>query len=80
MTTQDEKKDTQAKDDQSKSDQAPPAPQPVTVVMQAEDRTAQAAKAMSDGIALQMDTTVAGGKYKVNDQWVNANGEPLKKD
>ena len=52
--------------------------QPVTVVMQADDRSVRAAEAMADGKALEMDVTVPGGKYKVGDMFVNANGEPLK--
>ncbi len=57
---------------------APSQPQPVTVVMQADDRNVRAAEAMTEGKALEMDVTVPGGKYKVGNTFVDANGEPLK--
>lgn len=56
---------------------APPAPN-VTVVMQQDDRAGQAARAMADGKALEMDTTVPGGRYQVAGEWVDANGNPAK--
>jgi hypothetical protein len=57
---------------------AAPVQTPVTVVIQQDDRAAQAAAAMAEGQALQMDTTVPGGKYKVDGQWLDANGQPVK--
>lgn len=54
------------------------AGQPVVVNLITPDRNAEGARAMAEGRALQMDTTVAGGRYVVNGQTVDANGEPIK--
>lgn len=65
--------------DKSKPQDAPQATTPpFTVVVQQEDRNAMAAAAMADGKAMEMDTTVAGGRYKVGDTWRDANGKELK--
>ena len=68
--------------DNTKPETVAPAPlaaavPPVTVVIQQQDRAGEAAQAMLDGKALQMDETVVGGKYSVNGVLVNANGEPV---
>jgi hypothetical protein len=64
---------------QDKTDATAPAQPPVTVVIQQPDLAAAGAKAMEEGRALQMDKTVPGGRYRVGDQFVNADGEPIKK-
>jgi hypothetical protein len=56
------------------------AGQPVTVNLIQPDRAAEGARAIEEGRALQMDTTVPGGRYRVGDQIVDANGEPIKDD
>ncbi len=53
--------------------------QPVTVVIQQNDRAADAAAAMVEAHELAMDTTRDGGDYIVGGVHVDANGEPLKK-
>jgi len=65
--------------DKSKPQDAPQATTPpFTVVVQQQDRNAEAAAAMADGKALEMDTTDAGGRYKVGDRFVDANGNEIK--
>ena len=68
--------------DNTKPETVAPAPlaaaqQTVTVVIQQQDRAGEAAQAMLEGKALQMDETVTGGKYLVNGVRVNANGDPV---
>lgn len=50
---------------------------PVTVVLQQQDKHAEAAANMAAGKALAMDETVPGGIYIVNGQRVNSNGDPV---
>lgn len=65
-------------DQKADAKQEPAAQPPVTVVIQQPDRAADGARAMAEGRALNMDTTVPGGKYLVNDVLVNADGQPIK--
>ncbi len=56
-----------------------PAPiQPIIVNVTTPNRLDEAAKNLADAAALEMDKTVAGGKYLVNGVMVNADGEPIK--
>jgi hypothetical protein len=52
--------------------------QPITVNIVQPDRAAEGARAMEEGRALNMDETVPGGRYRVGDKFVNADGEPIK--
>jgi hypothetical protein len=52
--------------------------QPVTVILQQPNLAAEGARAMAEGRALNMDETVPGGKYRVGNKLVDANGEPFK--
>ncbi len=66
-----------------KAEKATPAavPQAPTIIqVESEDarRSKALAEAQAEAVRLQMDETVVGGKYKVGDQWVDANGKPLK--
>lgn len=54
------------------------ASQPVTVNIVQPDRAAEGARAMADGRALEMDKTVPGGRYRVGDAIVNADGKPIE--
>lgn len=58
----------------------PAQPQNVTVNLVQPDRSAEGARAVLEGRALEMDKTVAGGKYEVGGVLVNADGVPLKND
>jgi len=42
-----------------------------------EYRAQENARIKAEAAALDSDETVEGGRYKVNDKWVNANGEEL---
>lgn len=70
--------------DKTKSDAPAPAqpapPQNVTVNLVQPDRSAEGARAVLEGRALEMDKTVPLGRYRVGDKIVDANGEELKGD
>jgi len=69
--------------DDSKQDQTPDEqPQPTDVPQQTPAQQASQAFAESAAAAerLHLTTTVPGGKYVVDGQTVNANGEPVADD
>lgn len=50
-----------------------------TIVLSSEEyRQQQIAQARTEAAGLNLDTTVPGGKYRVGDQWADANGQPIK--
>ena len=54
--------------------------QPVTVNIVQPDKAAEAAANITAGYELNQHETIAGGRYMVRGQLVNADGEPIKDD
>lgn len=57
---------------------AAPAPTVVQVESEETRRSRALAEAQAEAVRLAMDETQAGGRYKVGDRWVDANGKELK--
>lgn len=57
-----------------------PVAAPTIVQVESEEtrRSRALAEAQAEAVKLQMDETVPGGKYKVGDQWLDANGKVVK--